>query len=171
MSARTKPTDLPRRKLDEARERDSGRQVVVRHRMVDSIGKMMHAGTITPAMHDAARSFQTDFALAGLDPLRARPMTLPCGARCAPEITGRQIDARRRVHEALDALGGINSPAGSCVWHVVGWHRSVREWALRQGWNGRPVRQEQAHGILIAALGILAQYRYSNVVCRTAISE
>jgi hypothetical protein len=28
--------------------------------------------------------------------------------------------------------------------------------AIRQGWGGRPVRQEQAQGILVAALGILA---------------
>ena len=32
----------------------------------------------------------------------------------------------------------------------------MREWAIRQGWGGRPVRQEQAQGILIAALGMLA---------------
>ena len=126
---------------------------------VDSIGKMMHAGTITPAMHDAARTFQTDFALAGLDPLRARPMMLPCGARCAPEMTERQIDARWRVHEALDALGGLNGPAGSAAWHILGCGCSVREWALHRGWSGQPLRQEQAAGILIAALGVL--------VCRT----
>ena len=34
----------------------------------------------------------------------------------------------------------------------------VREWALRQGWGGRPVRQEQAQGILVAALGMLAAH-------------
>jgi hypothetical protein len=56
----------------------------------------------------------------------------------------------------MQALGGISSPAGSCVWHVVGLQRSVREWAIRQGWGGRPVRQEQAQGILVAALGMLA---------------
>ena len=56
----------------------------------------------------------------------------------------------------MAALGGISSPAGSCVWHVVGLQRSVREWAIRQGWGGRPVRQEQAQGILVAALGMLA---------------
>jgi hypothetical protein len=38
----------------------------------------------------------------------------------------------------------------------VGLQRSVREWAMRQGWGGRPVRQEQAQGILVAALGVLA---------------
>jgi hypothetical protein len=27
---------------------------------------------------------------------------------------------------------------------------------MRQGWCGRPVRQEQAQGILIAAVGMLA---------------
>jgi hypothetical protein len=57
-----------------------------------------------------------------------------------------------------EALGGVASPAGSCVWHVVGLQRSVREWAMRQGWGGRPVRQEQAQGILVAALGMLAAH-------------
>jgi hypothetical protein len=27
---------------------------------------------------------------------------------------------------------------------------------MRRGWGGRPVRQEQAQGILVAALGMLA---------------
>jgi hypothetical protein len=58
----------------------------------------------------------------------------------------------------MQALGGISSPAGSCVWHVVGLQRSVREWAIRQGWGGRLVRHEQAQGILVAALGMLAGY-------------
>src|SRR5918994_6226076 len=64
--------------------------------------------------------------------------------------------ARGRVHRALLALGGHDSPAGSCAWHVLGCGRSVREWALRQGWGGRPVRQEQAQGMVVAALGVLA---------------
>jgi hypothetical protein len=38
---------------------------------------------------------------------------------------------------------------------VVGIQRSVREWPMRQGWGGRAVRQEQAQGILVAALGVL----------------
>jgi hypothetical protein len=75
-----------------------------------------------------------------------------------PELNERQLHARRRVHEAMEALGGISSPAGSCVWHVVGLQRSVREWAIRQGWGGRPVRQEQAQGILVGALGVLAAH-------------
>ncbi|MDX1542095.1 MAG: hypothetical protein R3349_11900 [Geminicoccaceae bacterium] len=62
------------------------------------------------------------------------------------------------MHESLQALGGLSSPAGSCAWHVVGLQWSVREWAMRQEWGGRPVRQQQAQGILVAALGVLAAH-------------
>jgi hypothetical protein len=58
----------------------------------------------------------------------------------------------------MAALGGISSPAGSCVWHVVGLQRSVHNWAIRQGWGGRPVDHKAAGGILIAALGVLAAH-------------
>jgi len=58
----------------------------------------------------------------------------------------------------LMAVLGLGSPSGGCIWHAVGLQRSVREWAMRQGWGGRPVRIEQAQGILIAALGVLARY-------------
>jgi hypothetical protein len=57
-----------------------------------------------------------------------------------------------------EALGGISSPAGSCVWHVLGLQRSMPEWAIRQGGGGRSVRQEQGQGILVAALGMLAAH-------------
>jgi hypothetical protein len=69
---------------------------------------------------------------------------------------GMRLGKFGRHDNTLQALGGLGSPAGSCVWHVVGLQRSVREWAMRQGWGGRPVRQEQAQGILVAALGVLA---------------
>ena len=38
-------------------------------------------------------------------------------------------------------------PGGQLRLDVVGLQRSVREWVIRQGWGGRPVRQEQAQGI------------------------
>jgi hypothetical protein len=53
-------------------------------------------------------------------------------------------------------LGGLGSPAGDCVWHVVGLQCSIREWAMRKGWGGKPIGEKQAQGILIAALGVLA---------------
>jgi hypothetical protein len=62
----------------------------------------------------------------------------------------------------MGALGATGGPAGSCVWHLIGLQRSIREWSMRQGWGGRPVRQEQAQGILLATLGMLvAHFGYS----------
>ena len=125
-----------------------------------------HARQDAAGRHDLARrcttprgTFQADFILANLDPIRALPMLRVPGTGREPDLNERQIDARRRVHQAMQALGGISSPAGSCVWHVVGLQRSVREWAIRQGWGGRPVRAERKHrGILVAALGMLAAH-------------
>jgi len=158
MSARIKPHKVRGRQLEEVREKDPDGRIVVHHRTVDTLGKMLRAGTITEEMHDAARDFQAAFIVANLDPLRALPILRVPGTGREPDLNERQLDARRCVHKALQALGGISSPAGSCVWHVVGLQRSVREWAIRQGWGGRPVRQEQAQGILIAGLGMLAMH-------------
>jgi hypothetical protein len=71
-------------------------------------------------------------------------------------VSQRQVFARRRVHRTMEALGGHDSAAGSVVWHVVGGGMSVRAWARRQRWGGRPVRPDQAHGVLMAALSVLA---------------
>jgi Domain of unknown function (DUF6456) len=158
MSARIKRHKVKGRQLEEVREKDPDGRIVVHHRTVDSLGKMLRAGTITEEMHDAARDFQAAFIIAQFDPLRAVPMLRMPGNGREPDLSERQLHAKRRVHEAMQALGGLSSPAGSCVWHVVGLQRSVREWAMRQGWGGRPVRQEQAQGILVAALGVLAAH-------------
>jgi hypothetical protein len=156
VKARLKPHKVRGREVEEEYGADPDGRPVLRHRVVDTLGKMLRAGTIDQAMHDAAKDFQAAFIVANLDPLRALPILRAPGTGREPELNERQVDARRRVHGTLQALGGLSSPAGSCVWHVVGLQRSVREWAMRQGWGGRPVRQEQAQGILIAGLGMLA---------------
>lgn len=158
MSRRIKPYKLRGRELEEVRETDPDGRIVVHHRTVDTLGKMLRAGTITGEMYDAAKDFQAAFIVANLDPIRALPILRVPGTGREPDLNERQLHARRRVHKAMAALGGISSPAGSCVWHVVGLQRSVREWAMRQGWGGRPVRQEHAQGILVAALGMLAAH-------------
>jgi hypothetical protein len=155
MSARVKPHKVRGRELEEVREKDPDGRIVVHHRTVDTLGKMLRSGTITQEMHDAAKDFQASFIVANLDPLRALPILRVPGTGRDPDLNDRQLHARRRVHKALEALGGISSPAGSCIWHVVGLQRSLREWAIRQGWNGRPVDQKQAQGILVAALGVM----------------
>ena len=149
-----RPDDL----LEPMCEADPDGRPVVHHRTVDSIGLMLRAGTISAGMCDAARDFQARFTIAHFDAVRCMSLIRLPGGGGAADLTDAQLDARRRVGAALDALGGLGSPAGSCVWHVVGLQRSVSEWARRQGWGGRPIRVEQAQGILIAALGVLAKY-------------
>jgi hypothetical protein len=158
MSKRVKPRKIRGRELEEVRDKDPDGRIVYHHRTVDTLGKMLRAGTIDQAMHDAAKDFQAAFIVANLDPLRALPILRVPGTGRDPDLNDRQLHARWRVHKWLEVLGGISSQAGSCVWHVVGLQHSVREWALRQGWGGRPVRQEQAQGILVAALGMLAAH-------------
>jgi hypothetical protein len=119
----------PDHELEEMREADPNDRIVLRHRTVDSLGKLLRSGAVTEAMHDAGHAFQRYFQFAGLDPIRARSMMLPVSGGGAPELTERQLDARHQVYTAMQALGGLSSPAGSCVWHVIGLQRSVREWA------------------------------------------
>lgn len=142
---------------------DSGRTARP-YRAVDTLAAMERRGSISPAMRQAGEDFRARFATAQLDPLRSVDLTrlrLGGASRIGGEEPGLRIGgARETVWRAILAVGGLGSPGGSCLWHVVGWERSLKEWALEQGWSGRRVSQEAASGILIAALGALeAHYR------------
>jgi hypothetical protein len=140
------------------READPDTGSPVEHRRaVDTLGMMLANGTITPQMHEAGSIFRTLFRSAALDGIATSQLIRLAGAT-ADEMSSRQVDARRRVANAIDALGGHDSPAGSCVWFVAGLEFSVREWAQRQGWAGRPVHGPVAQGILVGALGTLAMH-------------
>lgn len=130
---------------------------VVHRRAIDTLAAMEANGTITRDMRTAGETFRAHFRAAALDPLRAMPL-LRVPAATGDTLTERTAAARHFVARALAALGGPASPAGSCVWHVVGCELSIREWAARQGWGGRPVGHVQAQGILVAALGMLAKH-------------
>ncbi len=126
----------------------------------DTLATMERRGSITIEMRQAGEKFRALFATSQLDPLGACDFarTRVDGGLASRLKNDRyaSIDrARDEVWRVLQAVGGLNSPAGSCLWHVVGWEWSLKEWALEQGWNGRRVSQEAASGILIAALGAL----------------
>jgi hypothetical protein len=130
------------------------------YRAVDTLMVMERRGSITAAMRQAGEDFRARFAVAQLDPLRALDLSRLRIAeprlRRDNDGPGLRIEAARgTVWRAIQAVGGIASPAGSCLWHVLGWQQSLKEWAQGQGWSGRRVSQEAASGILIAALGAL----------------
>jgi hypothetical protein len=158
MSARIKPHKVRGRQFAEVREVDPDGRIVVHHRLVDTLGRMLRSGTIDQAMHDAGRDFQAVFIVAQLDPLRAMPILRVPGTGREPDLNERQLHARRQVYEALHVLGGHCSPTGSWAWHVLGRQRSIREWAMREGWGGRPLHVQQAQGIALAALDLLARH-------------
>ena len=107
-------------------------------------------------MVEAGRKFQRQFILAQLDPLRAPDVRRMPGNGSEADPGDIGLAAREQVHRALRALGGHDAALGSVAWHVLGCGCSLREWTLRQGWNGRQLRPEQATGVLIAALDLLA---------------
>jgi hypothetical protein len=146
----------PVERLDHAIADEAGRPARP-YRGLDTLALMLRRGTISPAMHQAAEDFRALFHRASLDPLRVPDLARVRGGNrtdSAP-LSLRQAEARGKVWTALQALGGIASPAGSCVWHVVGCEATVKEWAAGQGWGGRPVAPETAAGILVGALGTL----------------
>lgn len=151
-SWRLQHDDLPRCEI----KPPTGASVrVAQRRAVGLLSRLETNGTITAAMRDAGRSFQAQFRAAALDPLRAAPL-VRIDARRSDTQTEWAENARSRVMAALIALGGVESAAGSCVWHVVGCEISIRAWAAREGWRGKPVGHAQAQGMLVAALGVLA---------------
>jgi hypothetical protein len=142
--------------LEQVRETDPDGRIVLHHRVVDTLGRMLKAGTITEPMAEAGRKFGRQFILAQLDPLRAPDLARIPGNGREADPGDISLAAREQVHRALRALGGHDTALGSVAWHVLGCGCSLREWALRQSWNGRQLRPEQATGVLIAALDLLS---------------
>ena len=150
MSARIKPNEVRGRQLEEMRDADPDGRPVLHYQ---SSIRLRGCGARAPSRMPCTMLRGTSKR-----PSSSRSWS-PCAhCRCcafrvrdgAPDLHEHQLDARRRVHEALEVLGGINSPAGSCAWHVVGCERSLQDWALRQRWSGRPLPQGHAQGILVA---------------------
>ena len=141
------------------REEDDDQKPVDHYRTVDTLALMLRNGSITGAMHDAGQQFSQDFARAFASGVASSRLDgLPAGTAPAQMMLERNAGAARAVRDALDAVGGHGSPAGSALWYVAGLQLSIRDWALRDGWNGKRVEKNEAKGILVAALGVLARY-------------
>jgi hypothetical protein len=128
------------------------------YRSIDILTAMERRGAITAKMFDAGDDFRSQFNKAHLDPLHAASFELRGLRGLTAEPGLNTTAARERVWRAILAVGGLASPAGSCIWHVLGLEQSLKRWALEQVTRGRRVDQEQASGILIAALGMLEQH-------------
>jgi hypothetical protein len=66
------------------------------------------------------------------------------------------------VHKALASVGDIGSKTVSILWHVIGSECTLKEWSIRQNWQGSSRDASTAKGILISALERLHEH-YENV--------
>jgi hypothetical protein len=129
---------------------------------LDTLARMHRAGSITKEMrlagdrfHDFFRRASFDSALSAIDPTRIPAQRGKGGHWGASE--GSE-SARRQILWALDALGGMFSPGGSCAWFVLGCEHALETWARSKGWSGRPIPRATATGILLTDLAILQRH-------------
>jgi len=141
------------------REEDDDQKPVDHYRTLDTLALMLRNGSITGAMHDAGQQFSQDFARAfGSGVASPKLDGLPGGTAPGQMMVEKNAGAARAVRDALEAVGGSGSPAGSALWYVAGLQMSIRDWAQREGWNGRRQDRDEVKGHLVAALGMLARY-------------
>jgi len=122
---------------------------------VDTLAVMERRGSITAGTRQAGEQFRSLFRVACFDPLRAAALVRDPARRNDP-VSERVLAARERIWQAICAVGGLASPGGSWLWHVIGWERALKQWALeRGGWRNQPIGEERSSGILTSALGTL----------------
>jgi len=138
------------------------------HRAVDTLGMMLANGTITQEMYDAGTKFRMLFRSASLGTMGTSALVRLPG-KTANGMSDHHVFAGLKVADAINVLGGHDSAAGSCAWHVLGCETSVREWAMRQGWGGRIVPPTQAQGMLVATLSVLASAFWADLAATSGM--
>jgi hypothetical protein len=138
---------------------DTAGRIGVPWRAEGLLAKLERNGSITAAQRAAGEQFHALFRAAASDPLKATDpsRTHVSGARALPQQLG-SLWAKTSLDRAIDALGGLASPAGSCAWHVLGNDCSMRDFALRRSWCGTPVQDHVAKGVLLSTLGTLQHH-------------
>jgi Domain of unknown function (DUF6456) len=127
--------------------------------VIDLLSKFRRDNRINDDELRAGYRFRGDFMRAHLDALRAADVSRPRidGARFRRDFGVSVYEARDRVLDAIAALGGIDAPGGSCIWHVVGLTETLKTWALTR-YVARRVTENAAPGVLVTALGCLAAH-------------
>jgi len=120
--------------------------------------RLEQRGVIDSKMREAAERFNATYFLAGLDPLKAGDMGRLPGGIPGSGDSPRIEHARRRVQDIMALCGGLSSPAGSCLWNVVGGGVTLAAWSTHEGWGGRSLHQVEARGVLLATLGMVSGY-------------
>ncbi len=127
------------------REEDDDQKPVDHYRTVDTLALMLRNGSITGAMHDAGQQFSQDFARAFASGVASPKLDgLPGGTAPGPMMVEKNAGAARAVRDALEAVGGSGSPAGSArAWNVG--QRLVDSLGLERQGHVQGGRQRHPH--------------------------
>lgn len=143
--------------LDVGTMLDEGGLISQPYRVESMLQRMLRLGDIGERELDAGEMFQRIYRIAHLDPMKCLDLMQEIRAQGTHGNNGVE-HARHRINAAMQALGGHGSACGSCAWFVLGDEISIAAWARREGWGGRPLREEVAKGTLIGTLGVLASH-------------
>jgi hypothetical protein len=126
---------------------------------LDTLARMERAGTISNRERRAGDRFHVLFRRASLDGFRVPDLDRAVlGRSVTSNGNGKSPEgseaAKLAVLSAVDALGGMASPTGSCAWYVLGLEMSIKSW-VECRYRTRPLDVMMASGILVADLGIL----------------
>jgi hypothetical protein len=142
------------------RQQDEKGRASLPYRAIDILAALERRGAITGTMRQAGEIFQTYFNLANLDPLFAADVSRPMvsGRMKSLTLPSKIENARESVDKAIRAVGGISSHGGSCLWHVIGLEKPLKQWCIDQGLRDKPITQQEATGALKTVLGILEKH-------------
>ena len=146
MGTKPQPRLLSERSIEEgiAAERPGGgpqlRRSVTVNAAESPLGWLLARGLVTRRQYDAGERLRADWERAQLSPRvtmswDAAPVANGRGGSAAtPDLTGAQIDAKRRFHDAVAAAGpGL----ADILWRVVCAGEGMRDAETALGWPAR----------------------------------
>lgn len=139
-----------RKTRNETIEHDKKRVKV--SRVINTLDQMKGRGDITDAMYQAGIKFQLMFDVGQWESMPiSRYDGMPrSGKGC--DISLQIFNARTRVLDAVDRIGGFESPCGIAVWYAIGMRYSINQLAKDQ----KKETRDEWKGALKGALQILA---------------
>ena len=123
--------------------------------------RLLHRGTITKKLHQAAEQFRGDFERAKLTGHFGTPDLLRESRGGRAEMSDAIVAARQRCHQALQAVGYGHRHAGlmaRAIWWLCGECETLDQFAWRVRAQAQTMNADKASGLLIAGLEALALY-------------
>lgn len=128
-----------------------GGQLKQQRRIQDTLEILYRKGKINHEQYNAGKHFQNDFTIAHLDNLKAVDID---HVSTGGEPNWDRIEmSQRNVSRVMDYLGGMGSPGGRVLWHVIGLGESL-EYFTR---SRNVVDFMFAQGLLSAVLGMMGR--------------